>query len=116
MAGLAQKRLEALRSFRDLCDRVGFELEPFQVKIAGALLGLEREKLLAELVGASRPSVSTALAQRARDGMLERKHRGWLLDMTSMSERLLRRCAHAGGRRGVCLSFEPQSRRTPRSP
>ena len=30
----------------DLCDRVGFSIEPFQAKIAGALLGPEREKLI----------------------------------------------------------------------
>jgi phage terminase large subunit-like protein len=35
-----------VRSFIDLCHRVGFDLEPFQVKIAGALLGPEREKLI----------------------------------------------------------------------
>jgi hypothetical protein len=40
------KRQESLRSFLDLCERVGFAVEPFQVKIAGALLGAEREKLV----------------------------------------------------------------------
>jgi hypothetical protein len=40
----AHKRAESLRSFRNLCDRVGFRLEPFQIKIASALLGPEREK------------------------------------------------------------------------
>jgi CRP/FNR family transcriptional regulator, cyclic AMP receptor protein len=34
---------------------------------------------LAELVGASRPSVSAALAQLARDGSVERSPGGWLL-------------------------------------
>ena len=29
-----------------LCDQVGFHLQQFQVKIAGALLGPEREKLI----------------------------------------------------------------------
>jgi phage terminase large subunit-like protein len=41
-----RNRQQELRSFRDLCDRVGFALEPFQIKIAGALLGSEREKLV----------------------------------------------------------------------
>jgi phage terminase large subunit-like protein len=40
------KRQQSLRSFLDLCDRVGFGLEPLQKKIAGALLGPEREKLV----------------------------------------------------------------------
>jgi phage terminase large subunit-like protein len=42
----AHKRAEALRSFKELCDRVGFPVEPFQMKIASALLGAEREKLI----------------------------------------------------------------------
>ena len=46
MAGIEHKRQEWLRSFRDLCETVGFPVEPFQVKIAGALLGQEREKLI----------------------------------------------------------------------
>jgi CRP-like cAMP-binding protein len=39
---------------------------------------------VAELVGASRPSVSTALAQLAREGTVQRITGGWLLDMSSM--------------------------------
>ncbi len=46
MAGIKAKRQESLRDFVDLCHRVGFELEPHQKKIAGALLGPEREKLI----------------------------------------------------------------------
>jgi phage terminase large subunit-like protein len=42
----AHKRAEQLGSFKDLCDRVGFPVEPFQMKIASALLGAEREKLI----------------------------------------------------------------------
>jgi phage terminase large subunit-like protein len=42
----AHKRAERLRDFADLCETVGFHLEPFQKKIAGALLGSEREKLI----------------------------------------------------------------------
>jgi len=40
------KRQKQLRSFLDLCETVGFPVEPFQAKIAGALLGPEREKLI----------------------------------------------------------------------
>jgi phage terminase large subunit-like protein len=41
-----RNRQESLRSFKDLCDRVGFRVEPFQLKIASVLLGAEREKLI----------------------------------------------------------------------
>jgi phage terminase large subunit-like protein len=46
VAGIKEKRQKALRSFLDLCERTGFPVEPFQEKIAGALLGPEREKLV----------------------------------------------------------------------
>jgi phage terminase large subunit-like protein len=46
MAKRDRNRQESLRDFVDLCHRVGFQLEPFQIKIAGALLGPEREKLI----------------------------------------------------------------------
>jgi phage terminase large subunit-like protein len=46
VAGIEQKRRQKLRDFRDLCHRVGFEPQPFQMKVAGALLGPEREKLI----------------------------------------------------------------------
>jgi phage terminase large subunit-like protein len=46
MAGIKANRQEALRDFVDHCDRVGFHLEPFQKKVAGALLGPEREKVI----------------------------------------------------------------------
>src|SRR4051812_27980296 len=42
----AHKRAELLQDFVDLCETVGFHLEPFQTKIAGALLGQEREKVI----------------------------------------------------------------------
>jgi phage terminase large subunit-like protein len=42
----AHKRAEQLRSFVSLCDQVGFPVEPHQRKIASALLGPEREKLI----------------------------------------------------------------------
>src|SRR5215218_6766102 len=42
----AHKRAEELRSFKELCDLVGFPVEQFQLKIASALLGAEREKLI----------------------------------------------------------------------
>jgi CRP-like cAMP-binding protein len=38
---------------------------------------------LAELVGASRPSVSTTLGELAREGMVRRVAAGWLLDAGS---------------------------------
>jgi len=41
-----RNRRERLADFVDLCHRTGFDLEPFQVKIAGCLLGPEREKLI----------------------------------------------------------------------
>lgn len=44
---------------------------------------------LAELVGASRPSVSTAVSQLAREGVLRREAGGWRLDQAAP-------CAHAG--------------------
>lgn len=43
---------------------------------------------LAELVGASRPSVSTALSQLSREGVLRRQSSGWLLDMAAAPERV----------------------------
>jgi CRP/FNR family transcriptional regulator, cyclic AMP receptor protein len=43
---------------------------------------------LAELVGASRPSVSTALSRLAREGILDRAPCGWLLDKSAPSERV----------------------------
>ena len=46
MAGIEQKRRQQLRSFLDLCDQVEFPVEPHQRKIAGMLLGREREKLV----------------------------------------------------------------------
>jgi phage terminase large subunit-like protein len=42
----AHRRAEQLRSFLDLCERTGFPVESFQKKIASALLGPEREKLI----------------------------------------------------------------------
>jgi phage terminase large subunit-like protein len=42
----AHKRAEQLRSFLKLCEGTGFPVEPFQKKIASALLGPEREKLI----------------------------------------------------------------------
>ena len=56
---------------------------------------------LAELVGASRPSVSAALSQLARDGIVERAPSGWLLDRASPWER--------GGGDGTAASVDPMS-------
>jgi phage terminase large subunit-like protein len=41
-----RNRQEALQSFKELCEAVGFPVQPFQMKIASALLGQEREKLI----------------------------------------------------------------------
>jgi len=41
-----RNRQDQLQDFRELCETVGFHLEPFRVKIAGALLGSEREKVV----------------------------------------------------------------------
>ena len=51
-----------------------------KVTAAGTLVpfGLTHE-VIAELVGARRPSVTTALAQMEREGKLERVEQGWLL-------------------------------------
>lgn len=46
MAKSDRNRQQQLRSFADLCQRVGSTLEPFQMKIAGALLGPQRETLM----------------------------------------------------------------------
>ena len=46
MAGIEHRRQEQLRDFVGLCHRVGFRPEPFQVKIAGVLLGPERVKVI----------------------------------------------------------------------
>lgn len=46
MAKRDRNRQHELRSFRNLCETTGFGLEPHQVKIAGGLLGIEREKLI----------------------------------------------------------------------
>jgi phage terminase large subunit-like protein len=46
VSGSDRTRQQRLRDFLDLCHRVGFTPEPFQVKIASALLGSEREKLI----------------------------------------------------------------------
>jgi phage terminase large subunit-like protein len=46
VAGTKANHQKQLRSFLDLCETVGFPIEPFQAKIAGALLGSEREKLI----------------------------------------------------------------------
>jgi hypothetical protein len=40
------KRREKHRDFVELCDSVGFHLQPFQKRISYALLGPEREKLV----------------------------------------------------------------------
>jgi integrase len=46
VAGIKQNRQEALRSFKELCETVGFPVEPFQMKIAGV-----NAKALSEFMG-----------------------------------------------------------------
>ena len=46
MSAIERRRRDQLQAFVDLCHRTGFELESFQIKIAGALLGSERAKLI----------------------------------------------------------------------
>lgn len=46
MAGIKAKHQQSLRDFVDLCHRVGLDLEPFQKKIASALLGPQRETVV----------------------------------------------------------------------
>jgi CRP/FNR family cyclic AMP-dependent transcriptional regulator len=66
-------RLLAL--FWGLADRWG------RVRPDGVLIPVPlTHATVAELVGASRPSVSTALAQLARQGAVQRQGAGWLLD------------------------------------
>lgn len=46
MADFEHKRAGKVRDFVNLCNQVGFHLEPFQRRIAKALLGPERETLI----------------------------------------------------------------------
>lgn len=64
-----------------LADRLG------RVTPEGVLIPLRlTHATLAELVGASRPSVSTALSQLAREGILDRTRCGWRLNKGAPSE------------------------------
>jgi CRP/FNR family transcriptional regulator, cyclic AMP receptor protein len=71
ITGLERRLLALMWALADRWGRVTAE---------GVLVPLElTHATLAELVGASRPSVSTALGQLARNGALERLPAGWLL-------------------------------------
>jgi hypothetical protein len=71
-------RTRLLALFWALADRWG------RVTPDGVLVPLRlTHATLAALVGASRPSVSTVLAQLAREGSLERAPHGWLLNTGS---------------------------------
>jgi CRP-like cAMP-binding protein len=73
-------RLLAL--FLAMADRWG------RVTRDGLLIPLQlRHATLGELVGASRPSVSTALGQLAREGSVERGAGGWLLPRRALGDR-----------------------------
>ena len=51
-----------LRSFLDLCERVGFEPEPFQRKIAKAALGPERELVVLEPRGNGKTALTSLIS------------------------------------------------------
>jgi CRP/FNR family transcriptional regulator, cyclic AMP receptor protein len=74
--GLNGRLLALFWSLADRWGRVTPEGVVVRVKLTHATV--------AELVGASRPSVSTALAHLARDGTVRRVAGGWLLDARSL--------------------------------
>jgi hypothetical protein len=70
--GLDARLLALMWAFADRWGRVTRDGVLVPVRLTHATL--------AELVGASRPSVSTALSHLGREGVLRRAPRGWLLD------------------------------------
>src|SRR5918999_1208588 len=70
--GLEGRLLALMWAFADRWGRVTREGVVIPLRLTHATL--------AELVGASRPSVSTAVARLAREGVLTRTPGGWLLD------------------------------------
>jgi phage terminase large subunit-like protein len=62
MAKTDRNRQKALRSFLGFCERVGFEPEPFQKRIAGAFFGPEREFLALLPRGNGKSRLAGALA------------------------------------------------------
>lgn len=87
--GLEARLLALLWAVADRWGRVTGEGVVIPIKLTHATL--------AELVGASRPSVSTALARLARESTLTRGPGGaWVLDARAPRERLRRRLQAAG--------------------
>jgi CRP/FNR family transcriptional regulator, cyclic AMP receptor protein len=77
--GLEGRLLALMWAFADRWGRVTREGVVIPLRLTHATL--------AELVGASRPSVSTALARLAREGVLNRTTAGWLLDRAAPYDR-----------------------------
>jgi hypothetical protein len=77
--GLEGRLLALMWAFADRWGRVTREGVVIPLRLTHATL--------AELVGASRPSVSTAVARLAREGVLIRTAAGWLLDRSAPHDR-----------------------------
>ncbi len=77
--GLEGRLLALMWAFADRWGRVTREGVVIPLRLTHATL--------AELVGASRPSVSTAVARLAREGVLDRTAAGWLLDRSAPHDR-----------------------------
>jgi CRP/FNR family transcriptional regulator, cyclic AMP receptor protein len=77
--GLEGRLLALMWAFADRWGRVTREGVVIPLRLTHATL--------AELVGASRPSVSTAVARLAREGVLNRTAAGWLLDRSAPHDR-----------------------------
>jgi CRP/FNR family transcriptional regulator, cyclic AMP receptor protein len=77
--GLEGRLLALMWAFADRWGRVTREGVVIPLRLTHATL--------AELVGASRPSVSTAVARLAREGVLKRTAAGWLLDRSAPHDR-----------------------------
>jgi CRP/FNR family cyclic AMP-dependent transcriptional regulator len=77
--GLEGRLLALMWAFADRWGRVTPEGVVIPLRLTHATL--------AELVGASRPSVSTAVARLAREGVLVRTAAGWLLDRSAPHDR-----------------------------
>src|ERR671917_516309 len=77
--GLGGRLLALMWAFADRWGRVTREGVVIPLPLTHATL--------AELVGASRPSVSTAVARLAREGVLTRTPGGWLLDRSAPHDR-----------------------------
>ena len=77
--GLEGRLLALMWAFADRWGRVTPEGVVIPLRLTHATI--------AELVGSSRPSVSTAVARLAREGVLIRTQAGWLLDRSAPNDR-----------------------------